>query len=112
MQFKGVKTKSAFSARVQRSFGLRMPSSSLHRSCDSLARSFFFRAVFFQPMRFFLPFSSPFLSVNFFFVVIVAVFFFSPLVLRSVTAACSFPFVWGLMAGLRCCAGHGGIISF
>ena len=47
-----------------------------------------------------------------FFVVIVAVFFFSPLVLRSVTATCCFPFVWGLMAGLRCCASHGGIISF
>ena len=73
---------------------------------------FSFVLFFFQPMRFFLPFSSPFLSLNFFFVVIVAVFFFSPLVLRSVTAACSSPFVWGLMAGLRCCAGHGGIISF
>ena len=29
----------------------------------------------------------------------------------SVMGACSFPFVWGLMAGLRCCASHGGIIS-
>ena len=29
----------------------------------------------------------------------------------SVTGACSFPFVWGLMAGLCCCASHGGIIS-
>ena len=46
-----------------------------------------------------------------FLVVIVAVFFFSPLVLSSVTAACFFPFVWGLMAGLHCCASHGGIIS-
>ena len=23
----------------------------------------------------------------------------------------SFPFVWGLMAGLRCCVSHGGITS-
>ena len=29
----------------------------------------------------------------------------------SVTGACSFPFVWGLMAGLRCCASDRGIIS-
>ena len=29
----------------------------------------------------------------------------------SVTGACSFPFPWGLMVGLRCCASHGGIIS-
>jgi len=43
-----------------------MSSSSPHRSCDSLARSFFFRAGFFQPMRFFLPFSFPFLSLGFF----------------------------------------------
>ena len=27
----------------------------------------------------------------------------------SVMGACSFNFVWGLMAGLRCCASHGGI---
>ena len=31
--------------------------------------------------------------------------FFSTDVL-SVTGACSFPFVWGLMAGLHCCASH------
>ena len=77
MQFKGVKTKSAFSARVQRSFGLRMPSSSLHRWCDSLARSSsFFNAVFFQPMRFFLLFSSPFLSLGFFLLVLKLFSFF------------------------------------
>ena len=29
----------------------------------------------------------------------------------SVTDACSFPLVWGLMAGLPCCASHDGIIS-
>ena len=39
------------------------------------------------------------------------VFVFPPLVFSSVTGACSFPFVWGLMAGLRCYASHGGIIS-
>lgn len=31
--------------------------------------------------------------------------------LSSVTAAGSYPFVLGLMAGLRCCASHGRIIS-
>ena len=36
---------------------------------------------------------------------------FSPMMFVSVTGACCFPFVWGLMAGLRCCASHGGIIS-
>ena len=46
-----------------------------------------------------------------FFVGIEAVFFFSTLVLSSVTAAGSYPFVLGLMAGLRCCASHGRIIS-
>ena len=29
----------------------------------------------------------------------------------SVTGVCSFPFVWGLMAGLPCSASHRGIIS-
>ena len=29
----------------------------------------------------------------------------------SVMGACSFPFMWGLMAGLRCCASREGIIS-
>ena len=38
-------------------------------------------------------------------------FFFSIDVFVSVTGACSFPFVLGLMAGLRCCFSHGGIIS-
>ena len=37
--------------------------------------------------------------------------FFSTDAFVSVTGACSFPFVWGLMAGLHCCASHGGIIS-
>ena len=36
---------------------------------------------------------------------------FFPLMFFSKTGACSFPLVWGLMAGLRCCASHGGIIS-
>ena len=45
------------------------------------------------------------------FVLVVAVFFFSPLMFFSVTGACSFPFEWGLMAELHCCASHGGIIS-
>ena len=29
----------------------------------------------------------------------------------SVMGACSFPFLWGLMAGLCCCTSHGSIIS-
>ena len=37
--------------------------------------------------------------------------FFSTDAFVSLTGAYSFPFVWGLMAGLRCCASHGGIIS-
>ena len=74
---KELTTKSPFSAWAQRSFGLRMPSSSLHRWCDSLARSpSFFNAVFFQPMRFFLPFSSPFLSLGFFLLVLKLFSFF------------------------------------
>ena len=36
---------------------------------------------------------------------------FSPLMFVSVTGAFFFPLVWGLMAGLRCCASYGGIIS-
>ena len=44
---KKLTTKSVLSAWGQRSFGMRMPSSSLHRSCDSLARPVFPRAVFF-----------------------------------------------------------------
>ena len=66
------------------------------------ARSGFLRAGFFQQMKFFQPF--PLVSVGF-----VVVFFSTDF--SSVTGACSFPFVWGLMAGLRCCASHGGIIS-
>ena len=65
-------------------------------------------------MRFFQPFSlspTPFHSLGFVVVVVFFVFFFPPLVFSSVTGACSFPFVWGLMAGLRCYASHGGIIS-
>ena len=37
--------------------------------------------------------------------------FFSTDAFVSVMGACSFSLVWGLMAGLRCCASHGGIIS-
>ena len=41
---------SALSARDRSAvFGMRMPSSWLHRSCDSLARSVFLRARFCQP---------------------------------------------------------------
>ena len=94
---KELTTKSAW---VPRSavFGMRMPGGWLHRSCDSLARSvlpscWVLAAIFF-PSR-----PTPRL-----------VGFFSTDVF-SMTGACSFPFVWGLMAGLRCCASHGGIIS-
>ena len=31
----------------------------------------------------------------------------TPLIFFSVTGASLFPFVWGLMAGLRCCTSHG-----
>ena len=37
--------------------------------------------------------------------------FFLPLMFFSVTGACPLHFLWGLMAGLCCCASHGGIIS-
>ena len=81
-------------------FGMRMPSGWLHRSCDSLARSvlpscWVLAAIFF-------PSRPPPRLIGFF---STDVFFF------SVTSVCSFPLVWGLMAGLRCCASHGGIIS-
>ena len=91
---KKLTTKSALSAWGQRSFGMRMPSSSLHRSCDSLACPVFPRAVFF------------FFSAHEVLPPILFIFMFF-----SVTGACSFPFEWGLMAELHCCASHGGIIS-
>ena len=76
-----------------------IPSSWLHRSCDSLAHSVFLRTRFCQ------PFSSPSPSP-------LGFPGFSPLMFfLSVTGACSFPFMWGLMVGLHCCANHGGIIS-
>ena len=95
---KELTTKSAW---VPRSavFSTHMLGGWLHRPCDSLARSVFpscwvLPAIFF-PSR---PSSRP-------------VGFFSTDAFVSVTDACSFPLVWGLMAGLRCCASHGGIIS-
>ena len=95
---KEITTKSAW---VPRSvvFGMRMPGGWLHRSCDALARSVFpscwvLSAIFF-------PSRPPPRLVGFFFT---DVFF-------CVTGACSFPLVWGFMAGLCCCASHGGIIS-
>ena len=42
---------------------MRMPSCLVHQSCDSLARSVFLHAGFFQPMRFLQPFSSFFFHV-------------------------------------------------
>ena len=79
---KKLTTKSALSAWGQRSFGMRMPSSSLHRSCDSLARPVFPRAVFFLfsprgSSTHFLPLPPPprhHLCLGF--VLVVAVFFF------------------------------------
>ena len=67
---KELTTKSLFSAKGQRYFDMRMASNSLHRSCDSVARGVFLRAVLFIPrgsfthlLRFFFfangsPFSS------------------------------------------------------
>ena len=92
---KELTTKSTLSAWGQRSLKMRMPSSRLHRSCDSLAHSVFLRAKFCQ------PFSSPPPRLCWFFSTDVF----------SVTDACSFPFMWELMAGLCCCASHGGIVS-
>ena len=77
--------------------GMHMPSSWLHQSCDSLAHSVFLHARFCQPFS--PPPPSPRLC-----------WFFSTVVF-SVTGSCSFLFVWGLMAGLRCCVSHGGITS-
>ena len=73
------------------------------------ARSGFLLAVFFQPMRIFQPFSPSPSSPRA--LLLLLLLLFSPLMFSSVTGACSFPFVWGLMAGLRCCASHGSIIS-
>ena len=85
-----------------------MPSSSLSRSCDSLACPVFLRTGF--SAHDVLPaILFPLLSLGF--VVVVTVSFLAPLMFSSVTGACSFPFVWRLMAGLRCCTSHGGIIS-
>ena len=94
---KELTTKSVFSARGPRSFGMRMPSSSLHPrviqwhgdfpSCCVIRATRFLSAIFVP-----LP------------VVL------SPLIFFSDTGTCLFPFVWGLMAGLRCCANHGSII--
>ena len=75
-----------------------MPSSLLHRLCDSLAHSVFLRAGFFQPMRFFLPFSSsppPTLPLGFAFFMLLLFSFFS----TSMTGACSLPFVQGSWLG-------------
>ena len=99
MQFKGV--KECLKCLRSAVFGMRMPSSCLHQSCDSLA-CFSFSFVL-GSVSHFLPLPPP-PSPQ-------ACQFFSPLMLFSVTGACSFPFVWGLMAGLRCCASQGGIIS-
>ena len=88
---------------------MRMPSSSLHRSCDSLVRSVSFCAGFFQPMRFFQPLSPPLPpplphcpSPQALFLWVLQFLLFSPCMFSSVMGACTFPFVWGLMAGLRC----------
>ena len=95
---KELTTKSAW---VPRSavFSKRMLSGWPHRSCDSLARSVFpscwVLSVIFFPSR---PSPRP-------------IGFFLHGCFVSETGACSFPFVRGLMAGLRCCANHGGIIS-
>ena len=77
---------------------MRMPSSWLHRSCDSLARSVSLRARFCQPFS-----SPPALPPGF--------VGFSLLMFFQCDGCLFLPLVWGLMAGLRCCASHGGIIS-
>ena len=72
---------------------MHMPSSWQLLSCDSLARSVFLCAGFCQPFSFPPPLPLSFVG------------FFSTDVL-SVTGACSFPCLWGLIAGLHCCASH------
>ena len=64
----------------------------------------FLRAGFFQPMRFFLPFSSPpppppLLFPYGLLFLCCCCSLFSPLVFYSVTGACSFPFVRGSWLG-------------
>ena len=91
---------------------MRMPSSSLHQSCDSLAHSVFCRTRFFQPMRFFPSFLSPLLSQGF----VVGgggVPFFSTGVFQCDRCPfISFCVGPGRMGGLCCCASHGGINYF
>lgn len=82
MHLKELANNSVLSARGQRSFGSHMPSSSLHRSRREVS------FIYFLPL--------PLLPVV-----------LSPLV----TGACLFPFVWGFMAGLPCCASHEGVFQ-
>ena len=67
-----------------------------------LWRGFFLHAVLSMPWGFFQLFSpnpSPLPTV------------LSPLIFFSVMGACSFQFLWGLMAGLCSCTSHGGTIQ-
>ena len=81
-----------------------MPSGSLHRWCHSLARPVFPRVVFiFSPS----PPAPPLPRLC----SCCCCFFFSTDVFKCDGGAGSFPFVWGFMAELHCCASQGGIIS-
>ena len=93
MQFKGVNNQEHLKCLRSAIFVVCMPSSWLHLWYDSLAHSVFLCDGFCQ---LFPPLSPP----------ATLCCFFSTDVFFSVTGACSFPFVWGLMDGLHCCASH------
>ena len=98
---KELTTKSAFSAWGQRPLACACPVAGHidHVIHWRVQFSFVLGSV-----SHFLPLSPPSRLCWFF---SADVFFF----FLSVTGACSFPFLWGFMAGLRCCASHGDIIS-
>ena len=94
---KELTTKSIFSAWSPQSFSIHMPSCSLHSSCDSVAWIFpsccVVHAMRFLSVIFSKPSSPPYGSFS------------------TVMGACSFQFLWGLMAGLHSCTSHGGTIK-
>ena len=84
---------------------MRMPSSSLHWSCDSLVRSVFLPSCWFfsahevLPAIFFPSPPPPLLFPYGLLFLCCCCSLFSPLVFYSVTGACSFPFVRGSWLG-------------
>ena len=100
-KLKELTTKSVFSARGPRSFGMRMPSSSLRPrviqwrgdfpSCCVVHATRLLSATFVPPP----PHPPPPTMV------------LLPLIFFSAAGSRSFPSVWGLVAGLRCCGSPG-----